>query len=60
MRTSKSNYNPLNEGAIASSSSPCPTPSIDNIKRASVEAKDSWTSASTNFEISLKLMRNLK
>jgi hypothetical protein len=24
MRTSKSTYNPLNEGAVASSSSPCP------------------------------------
>jgi hypothetical protein len=27
---------------------------------SSAEAKDSWTSASANFEITLKLMRNLK
>jgi hypothetical protein len=31
-----------------------------HIKRASVEAKDSWTSASANFENTLKLLCNLK
>jgi hypothetical protein len=32
----------------------------EHLKRASAEAKDSWTSASANFEITLKLMRHLK
>jgi hypothetical protein len=31
-----------------------------HLKQASAEAKDSWTSASANFEITLELMCHLK
>jgi hypothetical protein len=32
----------------------------EHLKRASTEVKDSWASASANFEITLKLMPNIK
>jgi hypothetical protein len=32
----------------------------EHLKRASAKVKDNWTSASANFEITLKLLRDLK